>query len=94
MSISSGRKTSKTIIFNAIKSFLKFPSFEGWGISIRDFEKWKKIFLSVGKDSEILRNAQFILQQRIFLTLSKLGSICLSFLQTMLRPACIGIFII
>ncbi len=77
MSISSGRKTSKkTIIFNAIKSFLKSPSFGGWGISVRDFAKWKKIFLSVGKDSEILRNAQFILQQRIFLDIVKrrLGS--------------------
>ena len=36
----------------------------------------EKNILSVGKDSEILRNAQFILQQRIFLDIIKkrLGS--------------------
>lgn len=74
MSVSSGRKTSKkTLLFNAIKSFLKFPSFSGWGLSFYDFSKWVSIILSVGKDSEILRNAQFVLQQRIFLNITKIG---------------------
>ena len=74
MSVSSGRKTSKkTIILNAIKGFLKYPSFSGWGLSFRDFTKWVNIFLSLRKDSEILRNAQFVLQQRIFLDVTKVG---------------------
>ena len=70
-----GKHQKKQLFLMLLKVFLKFPSLRV-GISIRDFEKWKKIFLSVGKDSEILRNAQFILQQRIFLDIIKrrLGS--------------------
>ena len=74
MSVSSGRKTSKiTIILNAIKGFLKSPSFSGWGLSFRDFSKWKDIFLTLRKDSEVLRNAQFVMQQRIFVDITKVG---------------------
>ena len=43
MSISSGRKHQKKQLFlMLLKVFLKFPSFGGWGISIRDFAKWQK----------------------------------------------------
>ena len=72
MSVSSGRKTSKkTLLLNAIKSFIRRPIPSSWGISFIDFSKWINIILSIKNDSEVLRNAQFILQQRIFLNINK-----------------------
>ena len=72
MSVSSGRKTSKkTLLFNAIKSFIVYPSPSAWGLSLKDSSKWFKITFSAVRDSEVLRNAQFILQQRIFLDVIK-----------------------
>ena len=72
MSVSSGRKTSKkTLLLNAIKSFIVYPSPSAWGLSLKDFSKWYKITFSAVRDSEVLRNAQFILQQRIFLDVIK-----------------------
>ena len=47
MSVSSGRKTSKkTLLFNAIKSFIVYPSPSAWGLSLKDFSKWFKITFS------------------------------------------------
>ncbi len=74
MSVSSGRKTSKRkLLLNAIKSFIKRPILSNWGVSLNDFSKWKNIIFSLRKDSEVLRNAQFILQQRIFINIINEG---------------------
>jgi hypothetical protein len=74
MSVSSGRKASKkTLLLNSLISFLKYPSMSAWGLSFKDYNKWFSIFLSIKNDSETLRNAQFILQQRIFLDIIKKG---------------------
>ncbi len=74
MSVSSGRKTSKkTLLLNSIVSFLSYPSLSAWGLSLKDYKKWLSIIISVKNDSESLRNAQFILQQRIFIDIIKKG---------------------
>ncbi len=68
MSVSSGRKTSKKeILINGIIDFFKYPLPNAWGISIKDTLKWIELIYSSRNDNEVLRNAQFLLQARIFL---------------------------
>ena len=68
MSVSSGRQTSqRNLLINAITNFSKYPLPSAWGLSFKDLSKWISLIFSARKDSEVLRNAQFILQQRIFL---------------------------
>ena len=68
MSVSNGRQSSlKNIAIAAIKAFVKRPSLRYWGLSVRDAQKWLKLFILCLKNKEAVRNAQFILQQRVFL---------------------------
>ena len=43
-----------------------------WGLSLKDFSNGIRLPFSAVKDSEVLRNVQFILQQRIFLNVIKI----------------------
>ena len=74
ITLSSGRKSSKKqIIIKAIKNFIKKPFPSYWGLSILDTKLWLKLIQGILDDPEILRNAQFLMQSRIFINEIKHG---------------------